>query len=51
MAKLYKGTKSAEVPHAVDIKEWEKEGWSQDDPKGKVLAKKTIPAKTKSKIE
>jgi len=33
MAKLYKGKNSVEVPHAIDIKEWEKEGWSLKDPK------------------
>jgi len=41
MAKLYKGKKTVDVPHEVDIREWEKDGWSRIDPeKEKVPAEK-----------
>jgi len=42
MAKLYKGKNSVEVPHTIDIKEWEKAGWSLEDPKGKVPENKNL---------
>lgn len=35
MIKMYKDGKEVEIHHAVDVFEWEKQGWSKTPPKPK----------------
>ena len=58
--KLYDKTgKCVEVPHALDIKEWKKDGWTENNPKSKdesessaaKLERENNAAMEKAKIE